>query len=233
MLVAEQNLLLLFSLADSAFPIGSLAHSYGLETLVLEEAITVSNLAEFLPSWCSEALGSEAIFFHAAYALSQKKLCQNSLQEAWIYLNAEISAFKPAREGRLASLRLGGRFLRLAVQVAPFAEEQRQALMQLLAHETHYVASFAVVAGYLAISCQAALLAFLNQGLSGLISAAQRLLPLGQLAAMELIFKQKPLLLQLAEEAAGKSLDDVASFMPFAEIAGMQHPYLQQRMFLS
>ena len=45
----------LLHLADSALPIGSLAHSFGLESLVAAELLCVRELPEFLRGFLEEA----------------------------------------------------------------------------------------------------------------------------------------------------------------------------------
>ena len=48
------SLLRLLHLADSALPIGSAAHSYGLETLASAGLLSPATLAEFLSGYLSE-----------------------------------------------------------------------------------------------------------------------------------------------------------------------------------
>jgi urease accessory protein len=52
----------LLHLADSALPIGGLAHSFGLESLVARELLGVGELAEFLRGFLEEAGLLEAVF---------------------------------------------------------------------------------------------------------------------------------------------------------------------------
>src|SRR5438094_91179 len=95
-------LLRLMQLADSAAPIGSAAHSFGLETLVSEGWLTVDGLPGFLRAYLEEAGRVEAAYCRAAFDV-----------DAGV-LNAQLSAWKTARESREASLTLGRRFLALA-----------------------------------------------------------------------------------------------------------------------
>ena len=91
-------------LADSALPVGSAAHSFGLETLVAEELLIADSLPSFLRGYLQETGILEAAFCRAAHRLAGA---------GWTALNQQLSARKPAQESRAASLTLGRRFLQL------------------------------------------------------------------------------------------------------------------------
>ena len=104
-------------LADSALPIGSLAHSFGLESLVSAEILQVNDLPNFLQGYLEEAGMLEAVALREAFQLT----AGNSpvfLPARWIAINDLLSALKPARESRTASATLGRNFLRAAMGVA-------------------------------------------------------------------------------------------------------------------
>ena len=54
-------------LADSALPIGSAAHSFGLETLIAENHLDARGLADFLRDYLAETGVVEAVFCRAAH----------------------------------------------------------------------------------------------------------------------------------------------------------------------
>ncbi len=207
----------LLQLADSALPIGGLAHSFGLEALVAEAELTEADLAHYFAEWLQGTGRVEAAFCMQAHGMDD--------DAAWQALNARLSAWKPARESREASLRLGKRFLALA---ASLMERPLGA-----SGEAHLATAFGCAAAALQLPSKLAAAALLHQALSGAISACQRLLPLGQTAAMRLLWSLKPGMLEAVEAAAITPMEELANLQPMLEIASMRHPHLATRLFIS
>ncbi|MGA3201268.1 MAG: urease accessory UreF family protein [Bryobacteraceae bacterium] len=195
----------LLQLADSALPIGAAAHSFGLETLAAERALLPDNLEEFLKAWLEEAGAQEALFVRRAYTANLRDLSE------------ELSARKPARESREASLKLGRRFAQLINSIANLQIEP----------DLHYSIAFGGAAAALAIDEDAAVLAYLQQSVAGLVSACQRLMPLGQVAAARVVWNLKPAIMQAS------SVKEISCFTPLPEIASMRHSTLETRLFIS
>jgi urease accessory protein len=87
----------------------------------------------------------------------------------------------------------------------------------------------------LGIEEEATLLAYLHQTLTSLVSACQRLLPLGQQQATRMLWDLKPMLASLAKEVAERAIevDEAACFTPLLEVGSMRHPRLATRLFIS
>src|ERR1700674_4923478 len=82
-LLAELQLL---HLADSALPIGSLAHSFGLETLTAARILNPSDLLEFLRGYLEEAGLMEALFCRESFRLPGAGQ-NNFLPSRWVEIN--------------------------------------------------------------------------------------------------------------------------------------------------
>lgn len=223
----------LLQLADSALPVGSQSHSFGLETLIAEEVLSAANLAGFLPDYLQEVGGMEAVFWRGAYGIGVR--WQDTSGSEWLMLNRRLSALRLARESRAASAALGRRFLALAADVT-----QQPALATALQAtrsrgvECHHVAAFGLASGVLALSEEAALLAYLHQSVVGLMAACQKLLPIGQSELARVRWRLKSTLTAVVEGSRGMQWQTTPPCSaPSLEVASMRHPGLPVRLFIS
>ncbi|NNE53033.1 MAG: urease accessory protein UreF [Sulfitobacter sp.] len=76
-----------------------------------------------------------------------------------------------------------------------------------------------------------ATLLFLQASVSNLVSAAMRLMPMGQAAAQGIIAALQPICNATAAEAAKATPDDIHSNTFLSDIAAMRHEILQPRLF--
>jgi urease accessory protein len=212
------NLLRLLQLADSALPVGGLAHSFGLETLIEEGDLAVSGLFSFLKDLLSEGLLLDAVFCRSAHRRAR-------LGEDVEDLNIRLSALRLARESREASIALGKRFLALLAGL--------ESEMVLCSQSTHFVLAFGYVGGALGFTIEEAVAAFLQQSVTASISVCQRLLRLGQLEAAQINWDLKPFIAETTAKSAGLTIDEVSSFAHLPELASMRHPMLPTRLFVS
>jgi urease accessory protein len=215
----ELVLLRLLQLADSALPIGSAAHSFGLESVVEEGLLQNGDFESYLADYLQENGALEAGFCRAAHRLAQ--LSGEAFTLAWSDLNQRLSARKAPRESRDASLALGRRFLSLSSHLLPSLPPVA---------DTHYATAFGLVTALAGIDERSAVLAWLHQSITAWVSAAQRLAPVGQTRASEILWSLKPLQAEITQSSA---CVDVACFTPVPEIASMRHAKLATRLFIS
>lgn len=206
--LSELALLRLLHLADSALPIGGAAHSFGLETLAEEAALTPENVEPFLRAWLQESGSLEATYVRRAW------LAGGPVQS----LSEELGARKAARGAREASLKLGRRFADLVNEMTG---------RRLVETNLHYAVAFGSAGAALGVPIDAAAQGYLHQSVSGLISACQRLMPLGQSAAARILWNLKPKIVEASYR------EEAACFNPYLELASMRHASLETRLFIS
>ncbi len=228
----------LLHLADSALPIGALAHSFGLETLVSRGLLKVSNLESFLRGYLEETGMAEAVFCREAFLLASNGGTCFSI-ERWRNLNATLSALKPARESRCGSTALGRNFLMAvsALEDFPVIRSAVEDANQASNHQHPYVIehspAFGLVGGALEFGEESVVVAYLHQSVASLVSACQRLLPLGQTEATRILWNLKPSMIETAERSLSAHVDDVCCFNPLLDWGAMEHPVLGTRLFIS
>jgi len=223
----------LLHLADSALPIGSLAHSFGLETLVSAEVLTVKNLPEFLRGYLQEAGMLEAVACREAFQLAKVDGKEFDV-ERWVKINDCLSASKPARESRTASATLGRNFLHAALGLGDFRmlREAREASLES-GSLIHQSAAFGLVSSSLGFEETRAVLAYLHQMSACLMSACQRMMPLGQTEATRILWNLKTAIVEVAANSASLTLETVSCTMPLLDWGAMEHPALVTRLFIS
>ncbi len=229
----------LLHLADSALPIGSLAHSFGLESLSEAGILEAQNLEGFFAAYLDETGVLEAAFCRAGFRLAREVPAEFSVAD-WRSLNALLSARMPAREVRAASSSLGHNFLQAVIAYGnfPVLWEAAAAAKGAPPEPIHHAPAFGLAAGVLGVDETTAVEAYLHQLLANLVSACQRLMPFGQTAAGRILWNLKPAILAAAESssayaASNAGLTEAPCFTPLLDWGGMEHPALSTRLFVS
>ena len=236
MISNQRSYLYLLQLADTALPIGSTAHSFGIETLVAEEILTVAKLTDFCKDYIQEVGLVEVVYARSAFQVASVNKAENFTRK-WLDLNKSLSALKLSRESREASATLGKRFLQLVAGLEPEAQALTWARSCAQSENTaiHHACAFGLVGGILQVDKTMTLLAYLQQSVASQISACQRLLPLGQKQAASIQWHLKSTIIEAVQLAENANVDNLTgySFAPLADVASMRHPQLTTRLFIS
>jgi len=97
----------------------------------------------------------------------------------------------------------------------------------------HHAVVFGAALGRHDVEPEAVAAAYLHSTATLLVNAALRLVAFGQIEGQRLLASLRPLIARLAREAAVAGADEMWSFTPALEIAGVRHAELEARMFRS
>ncbi len=237
------QLLRLLHIADSALPVGATAHSFGLETLVQDGDVDLPRLQRWFADYLLEAGTVDAYYCRRGHRLglglggvadgAGGETAGDAWLGCWRAANRELSALRPARESRAASHALGGRLLRLLADLEP--KEPWQPLLHAADVETHYCCVFGLGAARMGLDADVAALALLRQNVAGLVSACQRLMPLGQGRAGQLLWQLHPAVAAVAATPGLPAGEPAVpfTFTPLLDVGSMRHPQRSVRLFIS
>ena len=216
---------------DSFYPTGSYAHSFGLEPLVQEGVVRDrATLRDFiflsaLPALRHTELPLAAHAWHAFGGANWSRIGE---------LCVLSSALKTAREARAASENIGRQRAELTatLRAHPLAQE-------FLTHASaeswpHSASISAALEGRVLGAPLTAVLAGISYAtLSSLLSAAMKILRLGQNASQSLLTEALGATPEIIAAAETTAFEDIGWFNPWLDIAAARHESADARMFIS
>ena len=211
----ELHLLRLLVWLSPAFPTGGYAYSHGLEWAVDCGDVTDGDT---LRTWLTDVLihGSgrnDAILVrHARRAGSDH-----------VVLNELAAAIAPSRERRAETLDQGTAFVAAAAAWHPPELPERVA----------YPVAVGALAGRHGMDEDTTTAAFLQAFAANLISAAVRLVPLGQSTGLRVLAALEPTILRVTMESRTATLDDLGGCAFRSDLAAMRHETQYTRLFRS
>ncbi len=223
-------LLRLLQLASPALPVGAFSYSEGLETLVQTQQLTTP---EQLRHWLEQELTYGAIYLEAVVML---RSLQASATENWpqlLYWNHWLSASRETEELRLQSMQMGRSLLRLVNQMQPPLGVPETLLATLRQDGCHFAIAFGITATHWQITAEPALLGYLQTWATNLVTAAVKLIPLGQTLGQQLLWDLQPVLLTSLQHIQQVPDEDLEAWGWGLALASMTHETLYSRLFRS
>jgi urease accessory protein len=224
-------LLAVLQLGDGLFPAGGFAHSFGLETYA--QAGTVRSRRGLEAFLVAHLEGSSGPADAVAAALCARAAGAADAATC-AAVDARLEAMKWVPELAAASRQMGRQTARAARAFGAdvFLDELARAI-DAEGTPGHHAAVFGAVAGRSGVDPEMAAGAYLYSTASLLVSAALRLIPLGQVEGQAALASLRPRIARLAAAAARSGLDDIWAFGPGLELASLRHTGLPMRLFRS
>ena len=215
---------------DSFFPSGGFAFSSGLEAAVKNAAVRDGKeFAVYVEDLLVHGIAKrEAV----AVAVAHQAATSHKLAPA-LDVDRALENFKIARDSRLASRQMG----RQVLKVAGDQLSDRRTLIdyRALVDAERTPGHIPVALGLTLAACgwsrEDTIAAFLYQTVQGLVSAAMKLLPVGQHQGQQLLATWGPLIAQLSHQVTPQA--GLSSWSPVHDIYAMRHARLESRLFRS
>lgn len=216
--IDRRPLLNLLAWLSPAFPTGTFAYSHGLEWAV--EAGDITN-GGTLQQWLTDVLTlgagrSDTILLRHAHRAAADPAKLHDVV-------ALATACAPARERRDEALSQGRAF---QLAVAPWTTTAVPA-------DAPYAVAIGAAGGERGIPEDDTAVAYLQAFATNLISAAVRLVPLGQTAGLRVLAALEPVILATAEDTRNATLDDLGGCAFRSDLAAMRHETQYTRLFRS
>ena len=227
----DDGTLTLWQFADGLFPAGGFAHSFGLETYAQQGRVRDrASLEAFVTAHLEGAAGP----CDAVAAASAARLAVAGDAASLFALDARLDAMKSVPEFRIASAQMGRQTLRVAAALGhdPVLVDFERAVEDGRT-PGHHAVTFGMATGCGGADAERAAGAYLYSTCVLLVGAGLRLLPLGQLDGQRVLAAVRPRIARLAAAASAAGPDDMWSFTPALEIAGLVHATLDMRLFRS
>lgn len=219
----------LMSWMSPSYPIGAYTYSHGIEFAV-EEGLIKS--LEYLVPWIADILehgsgASDSILLSAAYRATQEQDIE-ALKEI-----SEIGhAFSSTKEIALETTQQGRAFVRVIKDVSPEARTLN-ALQDIWDGPLIHPVAVGIVAAEHGVPLKETLTAYLHGFVSNLVSAAVRLVPLGQTDGQRAIAALADEVDDACRRAMEASLDELGSATLMVDWCSASHETQYTRLFRS
>jgi urease accessory protein len=211
-----------------AFPIGSFAYSHGIEWSVEAGDVVC---ATSLHDWLADLLEHGGPWSDAVLLGHAHRACATG-DDGHLTGVAELAlALSPSRERRLETEQQGSAFLTAVAAGWPCDGLERA--RAVLGDAVALPVAVAIAASGHGLAAEPTIAAYAMALASNLISAAVRLVPLGQTDGVRVTALLAPLVRSMAARAAAAPLEDVGGCALRSDIAAMRHETQTTRLFRS
>ena len=211
----------LLQLVSPALPVGAFAFSHGLEYAVHAGWV---GTAEQLQDWVQGVLTQSIATIDAPLLLRCHRAAIAGDDAALAMWNDELLAWRETAELHQADVAVGGALARLLGQLPAVRAN-------VPAAPVSWTCAFAVAAAALAVPSRPALLAYLWSFAESQVTAALKLMPLGQSAGQRMLLELASAMPALALRAEAMGDEEIGGGAPGVAFASCWHEIQYSRLF--
>lgn len=230
-LISTSQLLNILQVCDSAFPIGSFNHSYGMETYLRENVICDAHTFNkwLIMFFENQYLYNEGLAIKLVYELLEK----NEKNKVW-NIDQSLTVQNVAMESRDGAKLIAYRELDIILELfdIELLREYKNRIDKDMSYGNPAVV-FAILMYYLNIEKDIAIVTYGYSIASTLVQSAVRAVPLGQKSGQTVLQNSLSILEKVGEEIDKLTIEDLGFNIPGFEISQMNHETLTFRLFMS
>lgn len=214
-------------LVDSMFPVGAFAYSDGLESAAASGRVFDANS---LSGWLNHFV--QAVFAPCE-GLALLKCMRAIEKKEWAgvrELDEELTALKPAAATRAGSRSIGRRLL---ITYASIIEDSSFSDFSDALAACNAPVAYAAVFSHRGLDCRDAILGFGYTRLAGMVSAALRLIAIGQHQGQAVLAKTIDRLPAITDLILENENEPLRCFGPLMDAQQMNHHYIYSKLFRS
>ncbi|MCR1848044.1 urease accessory protein UreF [Paraclostridium sordellii] len=228
----NKNIFILLQINDALFPIGAYSHSYGLETYIQKNIVKdIDTVFKYLKcNLKTTILYTELLSISLAYDYAK----DNKLNEI-IRLEEIINASKIPSEIRLASQKLGSRFIKTveAIEISTKGQIFNDYIKSSKEIQLTHSVAYGVFCSAVGIEKIKAIEGFLYSYTSSTITTCVKSIPLSQTHGQRLLYKSYEIFEEILSILPSLTLKDLCISTPGFDIRCMQHETLYSRLYMS
>ena len=211
-----------------AFPVGSFAYSHGIEWAFEAGDVTDAKSTE---SWIADLIECGGPWSDAVLLACAHRAASTKEHDILRVVSEFAVALAPSKERRLETVAQGEAFMNTVSAAWP--NKTLEKIASAIGSEVAYPVAVGVASAAHDIPLRVTLESYLLAVAANFVSAAVRLIPLGQTDGTKIVANLTPLVREIASRAEKATLDDVGGAAIRSDIASTKHETQYSRLFRS